>query len=103
MKRVVVSGLLILVLAVWLGIGVSALTADARQFPVCSTQEVLRSFNPVPGRSPVHWWPLTFAGKRVEYYIRVERDNVPGRYVTRPAKYDSASPGMYYEVLVQGP
>jgi len=42
-------------------------------------------------------WPTALNGKLMQYYIKVSRESVPGVWVTRPARYDSNDPGIYYE------
>lgn len=45
-------------------------------------------------------WPSPLTGQRMEYYIEAGKSTVPGRYVTRPAKFDSRAPQSFYEVVV---
>ena len=42
-------------------------------------------------------WPTALNGKLMQYYIKVSRESVPGVWVTRPARYGSNDPGIYYE------
>lgn len=51
----------------------------------------------VPGtRYYTFRWPAP--GKQMEYYIKVTREKIPGEWTTRPARYDTADPGIYYEI-----
>lgn len=47
-----------------------------------------------------YWFDPALDGQTVDYYIKVMRSNTGSMYVTRPARYESADPGIYYQAKI---